>query len=216
MSYVSKPPQRLICKICSTMYHLPMNSTVRTWSDQRCPYDNFETVLVQERNGKAYTLCPMCYNDPPMQGMLKMRCCDCNHPTCDKGFLDRMIDECYEDSCEGTLYLQSWPGVVPALVCSSCSVFNKLDPTKVSVVTKAKPFKNCDQCGWFLVKAQAQKAHKFSDGQNSFIGCLGCHDDLVSVLTVGGEHRHRGKGRGRGRGRRRRAFIDPKMTFDRF
>ena len=52
-----------------------------------CPLDGFELLLFslgnsKETQGRSYPLCPLCYNVPPFEGLAKMGCNACLHPTC--------------------------------------------------------------------------------------------------------------------------------------
>jgi DNA topoisomerase-3 len=70
MRYIDLKPQRLYCPTCNTTYRLPQNGTIKLYMEVKCPLDDFQLVLFSLGNaagaqGKAYTLCPYCYNYPP-------------------------------------------------------------------------------------------------------------------------------------------------------
>lgn len=53
----------------------------------KCPLDGFELVLYTLGSsgglqGKAFPLCPHCYNHPPVPTLTNMGCNVCPHPTC--------------------------------------------------------------------------------------------------------------------------------------
>lgn len=55
---------------CSSQYSLPQNGTIKLYKELRCPIDQFELLLFslgnsEKAQGKAYPICPYCYNHPP-------------------------------------------------------------------------------------------------------------------------------------------------------
>lgn len=54
----------------SLQYSLPQNGTIKLYKELRCPLDQFELLLFslgnsEKAQGKAYPICPYCYNHPP-------------------------------------------------------------------------------------------------------------------------------------------------------
>ncbi|GFE55582.1 DNA topoisomerase III beta [Babesia ovis] len=121
MLYLNKAPVRLFCKKCSHEYHLPSGGTIRQYKGLKCPLDNFELLQFQSRT-RAFSLCPMCYNDPPFESFGKkgMSCIDCAHPTCSNG-PDAITLTCCPEDCDGKLVLDVINGAPNwKFFCSSC------------------------------------------------------------------------------------------------
>lgn len=74
----------LTCKSCSQTHMLPSRGEASAHSHM-CPICNFQVLSIKNtESGKMYTLCPMCYKNPPgppdsEEGIIEMRCFSCSH-----------------------------------------------------------------------------------------------------------------------------------------
>ncbi|ORM41358.1 DNA topoisomerase 3-beta [Babesia sp. Xinjiang] len=174
MLFLNKAPMRLFCKKCSREYSLPNGGTIRQYKGLKCPLDNFELVQFQSR-ARAFSLCPMCYNDPPFESFGKkgMSCVDCAHPTCLSG-PETLTVTCCPEECGGKLILDVINGAPNwKFFCSLCPYKLHVCETakKVAIVSGTE----CDSCG-------SRLAHVgLKDGSTSE-GCLFCNDVMKKFL----------------------------------
>ena len=74
MKYISVAPSRLYCNSCEEVYNLPQGGSIKLYQGHACPLDGFELVICQlsGRDGKTFPLCPLCYNQPPFEDVVKV------------------------------------------------------------------------------------------------------------------------------------------------
>jgi DNA topoisomerase-3 len=87
----------LFCGPCCNGWELPRGgiepktlSDITNGTHVLCPICNYQVLRVvrgEGYEGNGYTICPKCYNDPPVghggsQGGSQFRCFNCSHPTC--------------------------------------------------------------------------------------------------------------------------------------
>lgn len=232
MKYVRLKPQRLHCNTCSETYNLPQNGTVKLYKELRCPLDQFELVLFSLGNsekamGKSYPLCPYCYNHPPFDGLSKMGCDSCLHPTCKHAMPKYSVMSCSASSeqdgpCSGTIVLD--PNSKPnwKMACNTCNMIIVFEGNLHSIQTADE---SCEDCGSTHLSVEFHKDKSpFSDA-TTYTGCVVC-DDILNHITSSrqGRFKHaklsrRGGRRGRGRGRRGRGRgkkSDLLMSFSDF
>jgi DNA topoisomerase III len=101
-------------------------------SQFKCPLDGFELVLFSLGNstkaqGKSYPLCPFCYNHPPFEGLKRMGCNECLHPSCEHGFIRNSVCPCQSETaagtpCGGTMVLDVTSRPNWKMDCNKCNV----------------------------------------------------------------------------------------------
>ncbi|EDO05996.2 DNA topoisomerase family protein [Babesia bovis T2Bo] len=192
MLYLNRAPVRLFCKKCSQEYPLPRGGTIKLYKGIKCPLDNFELLQFQSRL-RAFSLCPMCYNDPPFEsiGNKGMGCIDCAHPTCANSADALTLTRCPGD-CDGMLILDIINGAPNwKFFCSSCSYklqFSDITK-KVAIITG----KECDSCESQLTEVILKDGRKIE-------GCVFCNESLKQLLVDPPKHtkrHHRPRRRGR-------------------
>eukprot|EP00397_Hematodinium_sp_SG-2012_P009687 GEMP01009778.1.p1 GENE.GEMP01009778.1~~GEMP01009778.1.p1 ORF type:complete len:847 (+),score=121.73 GEMP01009778.1:142-2682(+) len=225
MFLVSKRPVRLFCRNCDQTYSLPQDGTIKQYQTLKCPLDNFELVLVSNKLGRTYPVCPMCYNNPPFEGSgNRMNCWSCDHPTCQHSYNKVGVLNCPEcgDSSGGLVCLDKNSGPKWKMDCSICTFQIKLfdNAYKISV---SKNY--CEECGSKQLVCEFKKDKSpLPDGELTRTACIVC-DPIFNKLVAstfsqffrrrkgGGK---KGKGKGKGGKRGAAASKDPKMTFDGF
>lgn len=184
---------------------------MKVYKELKCPLDDFELLAFSNGvNGKAYPLCPYCYNNTPFTDMPKLSGCNsCTHPTCPHSVNSLGVSNCVE--CDkGVLVLDcTAPSKKWKLGCNACDVIIKLfkDAIKVQVETTT----TCEECGAQLVNVVYKSENtKFKDGSLEKTACIFCSSDFIPLvekhkaiatnLSQSGGSRGRGSSRGRGRG----------------
>jgi DNA topoisomerase III len=155
MKYLPLRPHRLHCGTCNDTYDLPADGTIKVYHEvgirsrrpfipvelpvfllrplqYNCPLDGFELVLFSLGNGtkaqgKSYPLCPFCYNHPPFEGLKRMGCNACLHPTCEHGLVRNSVCPCQADTslgapCGGTMVLDVTSRPNWKMDCNKCNV----------------------------------------------------------------------------------------------
>jgi DNA topoisomerase III len=220
MNLIDKKPVRLFCRHCDEAYGLPSAGTVKLYKELMCPLDGFELVLISHpgSGGKTYPVCPMCYNNPPFEGVGSlMNCHECPHATCKHSMKSLGICGCSQSGCKGTLCLDPDSKPKWRVDCNKCNFQVKLFKDESKPVHKLSVLgEKCEECeSTFLVQVEYHK----EKNEESFIGCIVCDEELNggAVATFSRTGRMWGKGKGKGRkGGRRGKNIDPRMTFDQF
>eukprot|EP00743_Colponemidia_sp_Colp-15_P005401 GILK01005805.1.p1 GENE.GILK01005805.1~~GILK01005805.1.p1 ORF type:complete len:853 (+),score=115.47 GILK01005805.1:50-2608(+) len=225
MKYIDLRPARLHCATCDETYKLPANGTIKLYKELKCPLDDFELVLFSTgSNGKSYSLCPYCYNFPPFEGVTKMGCNECTHPTCKHSLTKNGVTPCVE--CSGTLVLDASSGPKWKLDCNKCNFQVKLVENAHKISTTDQ---YCEDCASMLLKVDFNKKDTpLENGETEYTGCFQCDEFLNDFCQArhgkmihdkfrrrrgGGRRGRGGRGRGRGRGGKN---VDPRMTFDGF
>jgi len=104
LSIVDRKPVRMFCKHCDRVYKMPQSGQIKLYKELRCPLDNFELVLVANKVGKSYPLCPCCYDDPPFGAANATgKHWELEHPIYKK--YRPAVMGCIADNCPGTLCL---------------------------------------------------------------------------------------------------------------
>ena len=223
MNLIDKKPVRLYCRHCDEAYQLPSGGTVRLYKELTCPLDGFELVLISHpgSGGKAYPVCPLCYNDPPFKNGQKMNCHECPHATCRHSLATLGVCMCTQEGCAGTLCLDPESKPKWRLDCNKCNFQIRLFNEHVLPVHKlAVSNHNCEECNSFLLDVEY---HKDNDGEKHYTGCIVC-DPVLNKGIEGVFSRNakffnangRGKGKGKRFKRRNDKNVDPRMTFDQF
>uniref|UniRef100_A0A182V738 DNA topoisomerase n=1 Tax=Anopheles merus TaxID=30066 RepID=A0A182V738_ANOME len=209
MKYIQSKPARLHCPTCDETYTLPVKGSIRVYRELKCPLDDFELVAwTNGAMGKAYPLCPYCYNHPPFRDMAKNSGCNnCPHPTCAHSLSLLGVSSCME--CErGVLVLDST--MTPKtwrLVCNGlCDVIVNCFADAVKVTVEAD---SCEECGAQLVTAvYKQEKSPFKDEVTEKKGCIFCFAEFMPLVekhkAVEMRRNHAGGRGGRGRGFRGR------------
>ncbi|KFG32450.1 putative DNA topoisomerase III beta-1 [Toxoplasma gondii p89] len=180
MNLITKRPTRLHCRTCNETYNMPQNGAIKLYKELRCPLDNFELVLFTQKGGKSFPLCPLCYNDPPLEGSVtKMSCVECTHPTCKHGIEAVGVLQCPQPDCKGILYLDVVSGPKWKLDCNACQYQVKLmeGAHKISVTPD-----ECDTCGSALLNVVMNKVKPFKDGEVEKTGCFVCDAELNDMV----------------------------------
>lgn len=239
MKYISIRPARLYCATCEEVYALPQSGTIKLYKELTCPLDNFELVLcsLPGPDGKSYSLCPYCYNNPPFEGIETvfgghsigkanksggMPCSLCRHPTCRHSVIKQGVCACPE--CDGTLVLDPVSAPKWRLDCNKCNCLVYLPYNSHRISTTDE---HCNECGSTILEVDFNKKDTpLKDGATIHKACVLCDELLHSMVEMKhgksffrrpGRGRGRGGGRGRGRGRGRghanNKNEDPRMSF---
>mmetsp|Transcript_38763 Transcript_38763/g.94861 ORF Transcript_38763/g.94861 Transcript_38763/m.94861 type:complete len:249 (-) Transcript_38763:38-784(-) len=198
MLFLPYNPRRFYCNNCEETYNLPQ-CTIKLFKGIRCPFDDFEVVLCTQGE-KSYTLCPYCYNHPPLPGMAVGDACNkCTNSRCKLSMAKTSWWACME--CDiGTVYLDINSAPKWRLECNCCNF--RIELSNMHKVERLK--QTCDSCGAAVMRCSAHKNYPFADGSLVHEGCLICNQYL-NVRTTQSHARNRrgggGRGRGRGRGR---------------
>ena len=214
MRFIPLKPQRLYCPKCEESYALPQNGTIKLYKELKCPLDNFELLLFSLGNsanaqGKSYSLCPYCYNNPPSfeeaaqsspdmskrasdavktapAPAVNMGCNQCLHPTCKNSAVVNQLCGCPGVSadtgkpCDGMLVLDVNSKPNWKLACNKC---NTLLRFKAEIHEMRPAAKSCEDCGLRLATFEFNKLKTpLKDGKTSYTGCLSC-DDFLNELT---------------------------------
>lgn len=225
MNLIDKKPVRLYCRHCDEAYQLPSGGTVRLYKELTCPLDGFELVLISHpgSGGKAYPVCPLCYNDPPFKNDHQqiMNCHECPHATCKHSLATLGVCPCTQEGCKGTLCLDPESKPKWKLDCNKCNFQIKLFTDDEFPAHKLSvSIDKCDECNSFLLDIEY---HKDKDGEKNYTGCIVC-DPVLNKGIEGVFSRNakffNAKARGKGKGKRFKhknaKNIDPRMTFDQF
>lgn len=238
MKYISSQPSRLYCGTCEEVYYLPQKGTIKLYKELTCPLDNFELLIfaMAGPEGKSFPLCPLCYNNPPFEGIdalfgasktggsgmlgkgAGMPCFLCPHPTCRHSLIAQGVCACPE--CNGTLVLDPVSAPKWRLYCNMCNCLVLLPQGAHRISTTRE---RCPECDSTIIEVDFNKnTTPLEDGATLHVGCILCDDLLHSLVEVkhgksffkraGKWARARGRGAYRGRGR---GFgkMDPKMSF---
>lgn len=223
MNLVDRRPVRMYCRHCDQSYQLPQDGQIKLYQELRCPLDQFELVLVANKVGKTYPLCPMCYNNPPFGGA-KTDCWSCMHPTCKHAVSSVGVLSCPEEHCTGTVCLETMSAPKWQMDCNVCSFQLKIfqdQAHKIKVLDEV-----CEECEARLLNVvfNPKKLPKEMDGKTERTACLVCDEVFNSLVTSsygkgfrrGKGGKSKGKGKGKGKGKKGKKNVDPRMTFDGF
>jgi len=206
MKYIPLKPTRLYCPTCEETYSLPQNGTIKLYKELTCPLDGFELVLFSfGSNSKTYSVCPNCYNTPPLPDMTKgMGCDQCTCDTCPHSKINNAVFHC--NICEiGTMILDAVSFPNWKLFCNLCTnlIFLPENAHKISVTKNI-----CTNCGAKLLEVDfnKNKIPEVLGDKTLYTGCV-CCDELLYGMTSAAKSRSRhpmysnrgGRGRG-GRG----------------
>ncbi len=212
MKIIHKQPARLFCEICDETYSLPVKGSIKLFSENICPLDEFELVLWRGgtgESGKTIIVCPYCYNHASVPQIedanAGMTCSICTVPTCQFSVARLAVAPCWND-CHGTLVLDVVSAPKWKLSCSLCALAILLPEgaKKISVTETI-----CEDCGSMQLLVDFNKnrlpAPLVNSGRGTIHqGCFMCDQIIANEcsesktkITYG----KRGKGRGRGRGR---------------
>merc|ERR1711972_1031889 len=193
----------MFCKNCDRVYKMPQRmGTIKEYKGLRCPLDSFELVLVANKQGKSYPLCPMCYDDPPFGAQNAAgKHWELEHPIYMK--YRPQVLSCIAEGCTGALCLDvdsapKWQ--VDCNVCmQSLQIFgDKAHKIKVSAEV-------CEECGSRKLSVTFNKTKTPLDGgETERTACLAC-DELFNSLTTSGTSKGffrrspgaKGKGKGK-------------------
>eukprot|EP00933_Yihiella_yeosuensis_P022632 TRINITY_DN1779_c0_g1_i1.p1 TRINITY_DN1779_c0_g1~~TRINITY_DN1779_c0_g1_i1.p1 ORF type:complete len:858 (+),score=171.26 TRINITY_DN1779_c0_g1_i1:68-2641(+) len=204
LSVVDRKPVRMFCKQCDRIFKMPQNGQMKLYKELKCPLDNFELVLVANKLGKSYPICPCCYDDPPFGEKEEQgKHWNLDHPIYKK--YRPAVMSCIADNCPGTLCLDVDSAPKWQIDCNVCMqelmIFGD-KAHKVSVSSKI-----CDGCGSAMLKVIFNKAKSpLADGTQEKTACLVC-DEVFNSMTVSKEgkgffRRNPGKGKGKGKGKK--------------
>lgn len=174
MTFINKAPMRIICKHCSTEYSLPSGGVIRSYKELKCPLDNFELLQYQTKN-RAYSICPLCYNDPPFEDFNRkgMSCIDCSHPDCPNAAAALTLTPCPQE-CNGSLIIDVINGAPNwKFFCTRCSyrLHVSSNVKKMSLVVESE----CETCG-------SRKARVTLKDSTVEEGCFFCCDAMKKHL----------------------------------
>ncbi|KAF6259333.1 DNA topoisomerase [Scenedesmus sp. NREL 46B-D3] len=201
---------------------------VKQYKGLECPLDGFELVLfsLSGSDGKTYPLCPLCYNYPPFEGVVKaeqgstklgMPCTSCLHPTCKNSPAQQGVLACPECAV-GLLVLDPVSAPRWRLDCSRCSFLIYLPKELHAAKVAKEPARRVQGGGSGSYRSAAAAAAECSSkllrldwlkgksplpgGDTEYTGCLSCEEFLMELCEVkhGRIFVKRGGGGGRGRG----------------
>lgn len=131
MHYIPLRPPRLHCRTCNETYALPSQGNIKLFKELVCPLDRFELVLFsQGSKGKGFPICPHCYSYPPFDNVsIGMGCNKCPQSNCSQSMIHNAINSCYEETCSGTLILDSTSAPRWKLSCNECQLVSCFNDT---------------------------------------------------------------------------------------
>lgn len=193
--------QRLYCPTEEVVYELPIGGVFKQHNGRTCAICGFELLIVSQKGtGRAYPLCPFCFNHPPFEGAPRIKALlrgsphPREHPVADDVSVST-CPECAASNRPGVLMLDPAATSPGKLYCSSaaCDVLVRLPPSvKRSAVSHDA---ECAAC-----EAKCLDLEMFN-GDKATV-CLRCEDELSeSVRVVRVKPPSSGRG-GRGRGGR--------------
>ena len=155
MKLISAKPVRLYCPTCNNTLNLPYTGSFRTFKEMTCPHDGFELLYCNGGvSGKTFLLCPLCYNNPPFEGMVKNSGCNnCTNTECGLSRVQSSIGQCKGCKFNGFLVLDHGSG-----------------PPKWRI--------RCNQC-MFMLEGFDKASEIIVDASSS---CEKCHSKPVRVL----------------------------------
>mmetsp|Transcript_30608 Transcript_30608/g.54729 ORF Transcript_30608/g.54729 Transcript_30608/m.54729 type:complete len:860 (+) Transcript_30608:77-2656(+) len=204
LSVVDRKPVRMFCKQCDRIFKMPQNGQMKLYKELKCPLDNFELVLVANKVGKSYPICPCCYDDPPFGEKEEQgKHWNLDHPIYKK--YRPAVMSCIGEHCPGTLCLDVDSAPKWQIDCNVCMQELLIFGDKAHKVKCTSDL--CDGCGSALLEVVFNKAKSpLADGEMERTACLVC-DEVFNSLTVSKEgkgffRRNPGKGKGKGKGKK--------------
>jgi len=176
MKLISHKPIRLYCQNCNNTLSLPYTGTFRTHKEMTCPHDNFDLLYCSTGvGGKSFVLCPLCYNNPPFEGMTKNSGCNnCTNPECGLSLIQNAIGPCKGCKFNGTLVPD--PGSGPAkwrIRCNQCLfMLEGFDKASEILVDTAS---SCEKCNAKFVRVVYRTLEK------EMKGCVFCNKQLTDL-----------------------------------
>ncbi len=163
----------------------------------------FELVMVANKRGKTYPICPLCYNDPPFgAASAANKDFDLQHPIYKK--YRPAIFGCFEDNCSGTICLDVDSAPKWQMDCNVCPVQIQLFEDKAH---KIKAAEECEECGGRKLNVEFNKTKTpLASGETQKTACIQC-DEEFNALCVSDQskrfvRRRPGKGKGKGKGKK--------------
>ena len=176
MKYISAKPIRLYCPNCNNTLSLPHTGSFRPHKEMVCPHDNFDLLYCNAGvNGKSFVLCPLCYNNPPFEGMTKNSGCNnCTNSECGLSRVQTAVAPCKGCRFDGQLVPD--PGSGPTkwrIRCNQCLfILEGFDKASEIIVDAAS---SCESC-----KAKIVRIVYKADGKE-LKGCIFCSKDLSNL-----------------------------------
>lgn len=174
--YLRYHNNKLLCSICSFSLTIPKSMKIFALGEKRCPLDSFELLVLNEKSGKAYCICPLCFNFSPDQTINRFRCIDTDRPDLFGSLHTTGVGTCEEDGCSGKIYIQNFQGAQRGLSCTECNWMVQLDPTKFKNIKKKQPTVSCTDCGWDHIEVYEIQSSEV------ITGCPRCNDDILTRI----------------------------------
>jgi len=217
---VNRTPVRAFCNTCDHVYKMPQHGTIKPYKTLKCPLDNFELVMVSNKMGKSYPLCPLCYDDPPFgHASAAGKYWELQHPIYKKYRPAVML--CIAEHCPGTLCLDVDSAPKWQMDCNVCMQQLQIFPDKGYKI-KVDP-QSCEDCGSNLLQVTLNKTKAFQDGTTERTACLACDEEFnaecVSAQSRGFFRRSGGKGKkgkkGKGKGKGKKGPSEEDIAEER-
>lgn len=182
MKLINVKPIRLYCPTCNNTLSLPSVGSFRTHKELTCPADNFDLLYCNGGvSGKSFVLCPLCYNDPPFEGMSKASGCNnCTNGECELSMVNNAIAPCRGCKYEGMLVPDPGSGGGSAkwrIRCNECLFM--LEGFEGASRIEVDASTTCSSCPGKMIRVYFKK----DGGDKEVKGCVFCTKELSDVWT---------------------------------
>jgi len=213
LKVVDRKPVRMFCNQCDRIFKMPQSGQLKEYKGLECPLDNYGLVMVANKVGKSYPICPMCYDDPPFGHAAEQgKYWNLDHPICKK--YRPAVMSCFGENCSGTLCLDVDSAPKWQLDCNVCMQMISVFEDKAHRIKVTSDF--CDECGSALLDVTFKQGKSpLPDGSLERKACLACDENFNELcLAKQGKHFIRkkpggGKGKGKGKGKKGKGKRGP-------
>lgn len=208
---VDRKPVRMFCKQCDRIFKMPQNGQLKEYKGLKCPLDQYELVLVANKVGKSYPICPMCYDDPPFGAAAEHgKHWNLDHPIYKK--YRPAVMSCIDENCTGTLCLDVDSAPKWQIDCNVCMQFLSIFEDKAHKVKVSSDV--CDECGSALLTVTFKTGKSpLADGAAEKTACLCCDEDFNKLTLAkqgkGFFRRKPGGAKGKGKGKKGKGKKGP-------
>jgi DNA topoisomerase-3 len=179
MKLITTKPVRLYCPNCNNTLSLPHIGNFRSFKERTCPHDGFELLYCNAGvNGKSFLLCPLCYNNPPFEGMAKNSGCNnCTNADCELSRIQSAVALCKGCKFNGHLVLDAGSGQPKWRIrCNQCQFILEGFEKASEVVVDAKS--SCDKCQSKLIHVT------YKNDAKEINGCVFCTKELKDLCRT--------------------------------
>jgi len=201
MNVVDRVPVRMFCKNCDRVYKMPQRQgQIKLYKELKCPLDSFELVMIANKVGKSYPLCPKCYDDPPFGAANAAgKFWELEHPVYMK--YRPQVLSCIGEGCGGTLCLDVDSGPKWQVDCNVCMQSLHIFGDKAHKIKVSPDY--CEECGAHLLAVTFNKGKSPLDGgETEKTACIACDPLFNSLCTSGTSKGFHPKKFGKGKGKK--------------